>query len=68
MRVGGPPVLPIYIYVRLLDFFQFCKGVCHIHPRRPEMLISDLLEWLTGELADEMLEALEMEWSLEEPD
>ena len=32
------------------------------------MLISDLLQWLTGELADEMLEALEMEWSLEEPD
>lgn len=32
------------------------------------MLISDLLEWLTGELEAERLEALEMEWSLEEPD
>ena len=59
----APPAYQVYIYVRLLDFFQFCKGVIHIHARRPRMLISDLLEWLTGELEAEMLEALEMDVS-----
>jgi len=32
------------------------------------MLISDLLEWLTSELDAERLEALEMDWWLEDPD
>ena len=32
------------------------------------MLISDLLEWLTSELDTERLEALEMDWWLEDPD
>ena len=64
----APPAGQVYIYVWLLDFFQFCKGVYHIHARRLKMLISDLLEWLTGELEAERLEALEMDWWLEDPD
>ena len=63
-----PPASPNYIYLRLLDFFQFCKGVCHIHARRLKMLISDLLEWLTSELEAERLEALEMDYDPIEPE